>query len=97
VKLVDDGPTFEDLSSLLALYLLDLRAQYEAELRSLTAAQRALEHYRTAATDEARRQFKITLSTELRALAATSEAVRDGLNEALRQAGLLEPSDVESP
>jgi hypothetical protein len=89
-----DVPAAEDLSSLLALYLIDLRAQYEAELRSLTAAQRALERYRTAATDEARRQFKITLSNELRALDATSEAVRDGLNEALRQAGLLEPSEV---
>jgi hypothetical protein len=85
-----DHPPAEDLSSLLALYLIDLRSQYEAELRSLTNAQRSLEQYRGATTDEARRQFKITVLTELRMLDTVKESVRDALKEALRQADKLD-------
>jgi septal ring factor EnvC (AmiA/AmiB activator) len=81
----------EDIGSLLALYLIDLRAQYEAELRSLTQAQRALEQYRGSSTDEARRQFRSTLMTELRRLETDNGSVRHALTEALRQAGMLAP------
>ena len=84
-------PPAEDLSSLLALYLIDLRSQYEAELRSLTNAQRSLEQYRTATTDEARRQFKITVLTELRMLDTVKESMGDALKEALQQADKLDP------
>jgi hypothetical protein len=83
----------EDIGSLLALYLIDLRAQYEAELRSLTQAQRALEQYRGSGTDEARRQFKSALQTELRRLETDNRSVRDALAEAGRQADLLAPRD----
>jgi septal ring factor EnvC (AmiA/AmiB activator) len=83
----------EDIGSLLALYLIDLRAQYEAELRSLTQAQRALEQHRGSSTDEARRQFKSTLLTELRRLETDNRSVRDALTEAARQVGMLAPRD----
>lgn len=81
----------EDIGSLLALYLIDLRAQYEAELRSLTEAQRALEQYRASSTDEARRQFKLALRTMLHRLDTDNRSVRDALVEALRQAEMLPP------
>jgi hypothetical protein len=83
----------EDIGTLLALYLIDLRAQYEAELRSLTEAQRALEQYRASSTDEARRQFKHTLRTQLQHLDTDNRSVRDALTDALRQAEMLDPRE----
>ena len=81
----------EDAASLLAIYLIDLRAQYEANLRILTNAQRYVEQHRAAATDDARRQFKHSAGTELRALQTANTTVRDARHEAMRQVEVLAP------
>jgi hypothetical protein len=88
--LPDHKPAPEDLQSLLAVYLLDLRGQYEAQLRSLTTAQRALEEYRAAEGPEKRTQTLSILRQQLQLLRAATATVTDGLTEADREVGLLE-------
>ena len=88
----DSDTTPEDLQSLLAVYLLDLRGQYEGQLRSLTTAQRALEEYRSADGPEKRTQTLSVLRQQLQLLRAATAAVTDGLTEAEREVGLLEAS-----
>ena len=86
----DRESTPEDLQSLLAIYLLDLRGQYEAQLRSLTTAQRALEEYRAADGPEKRTQTLSGLRQQLQLLRAATGTVIEGLNEADREVALLE-------
>ena len=86
----DRETTSEDLESLLAVYLLDLRGQYEAQLRALTAAQRALEEYRAADGPEKRTQTLSVVRQQLQLLRAATATVTDGLTEAERDVGLLE-------
>ena len=86
----DSDSSPEDLESLLAVYLLDLRSQYEAQLRALTTAQRALEEFRAAEGPEKRTQTLSVLRQQLQLLRATTAAVTDGLTEADREVGLLE-------
>jgi hypothetical protein len=88
--LPDRETTPEDLESLLAVYLLDLRGQYEAQLRALTTAQRALEEYRSADGPEKRTQTLSVLRQQLQLLRAATATVSDGLTEAEREIGLLE-------
>ena len=89
----DDPETAsEDFQSLLAVNLLDLRAQYEAQLRSLTTAQRALEEYRVAEGPEKRTQTVAVLRQQLQLLRAATTVVTDALTEADREIGLLEAS-----
>ena len=80
----------EDLESLLAVYLLDLRGQYEAQLRALTTAQRALEEFRAADGPEKRTQTLSVLGQQLQLLHASNTTVTEGLREAEREVGLLE-------
>ena len=80
----------EDLESLLAVYLLDLRGQYEAQLRALTTAQRALEDFRAADGPEKRTQTLSVLRQQLQLLRSANTTVVDGLTEAEREVGLLE-------
>jgi len=80
----------EDLESLLAVYLLDLRGQYEAQLRALTAAQRALEEFRAADGPEKRTQTLAVLGQQLQLLHASNTVVTAGLTEAERELELLE-------
>ena len=82
--------TPESLQSLLAVYLLDLRAQYEAQLRALTAAQRALEEHRAADGPEKRTQTLSVLRQQLQLLRAATDIVMDGLTEADREVALLD-------
>ena len=86
----DRETTPEDLESLLAVYLLDLRGQFEAQLRSLTTAQRALEEYRAAEGPEKRTQTLSVVRQQLQLLRAATTTVTDGLTEADREVGLLE-------
>ena len=65
------------LDSLLAVYMLDLRAHYEAEMRLLTEAQRQIERYRTGGA-EARVQARAALMQHL--------APRDGEHDHSRWA-----------
>jgi hypothetical protein len=75
--LPDHETTPEDLESLLAVYLLDLRGQYEAQLRALTTAQRALEEHRAADGPEKRIQTLSVLRQQLQLLRAATAAVTD--------------------
>jgi len=84
----DSSP--ENLESLLAVYLLDLRSQYEAQLRALTTAQRALEEFRAAEGPEKRTQTLSVLRQQLQLLRAATATVTDGLMDADREVGLLE-------
>jgi hypothetical protein len=87
----DRDPTpSEDLESLLAVYLLDLRGQYEGQLRALTTAQRAMEEYRAADGPEKRIQTLSVLKQQFQLLRASNTAVADGLTEAEREVALLE-------
>jgi hypothetical protein len=81
----------EDLQSLLAVYLLDLRSQYEAQLRDLTAAQRALEEMRAADGPEKRTQSAATLRQRIQLLRAANTTVGDALTEAEREVDLIDP------
>ena len=82
--------TPEDLESLLAVYLLDLRSQYEAQLRALTTAQRALEEFRAAEGPEKRTQTLSVLRQQLQLLRGATTVVADGLTEAEREVDLLD-------
>ena len=86
----DPNNTPEDLESLVAVYLLDLRGQYEAQLRALTTAQRALEEFRAADGPEKRIQTLSVLRQQLQLLRAANATVVDGLIEAEREVALLE-------
>ena len=86
----DRESTPEDLQSLLAVYLLDLRGQYEAQLRSLTTAQRAIEEYRAADGPEKRTQTLSVLRQQLQLLRAAVVTVTEALTEADREIALLE-------
>ena len=88
----DPQNTPEDFQSLLAVNLLDLRAQYEAQLRVLTTAQRALEEHRVAEGPEKRTQTVAVLRQQLHLLRAATTVVTDALTEADREIGLLEAS-----
>jgi hypothetical protein len=90
----DDRP--ENLESLLAVYLLDLRSQYESQLRELTAAQRALEELRAADGPEKRVQSHAVLSQRIQLLRATNQTVAEGLTEAEREIALIDPAKGEN-
>ncbi len=82
----------EDLPHLLAVYLLDLRSQYERQLRELTAAQRALEEMRSGDGHEKRVQSHTLLQQRIRSLRAINATVLDALAEAERETALIDPS-----
>ena len=65
----------------LAVNLLDLRSEYEAELRLLTEVQRALEAFRGARTADARAQAKELLIQQLRLLSGANRSIGDALVE----------------
>ena len=81
----------ENLDSLVAVYLLDLRSHYEAQLRHLTAAQRALEEARTASGPGKRTQAVSVLRQRVQLLRAANTTVADALTEAEREVSLLDP------
>jgi hypothetical protein len=73
----------------LALYLLDLRSEYEAELRLLTEVQRALERFRTARTTAVRARAKEMLTQQLRLLDGANRSIHDALAQAPPKLGAL--------
>jgi hypothetical protein len=66
----------------LALYLLDLRSEYEAELRLLTEVQRGLERFRTARTASVRARAKEMLTQQMRLLDGANRSIHDVLSDA---------------
>ena len=66
----------------LAMYLLDLRGEYEAELRLLTEVQRQLERFRTARTDAVRSRARDILIQQMRLLGGANQSIGSVLNEA---------------
>lgn len=74
----------------MALYLLDLRSEYEAELRLLTEVQRALERFRTAGTTAVRARAKAMLTQQLQLLGGANRSIRDALAEAAPRIRALE-------
>ncbi len=63
----------------LAEYLLDLRSEYEAELRLLTEVQRALERFRSARSAGIRARAKQMLTQQLRLLDGANKSIHEVL------------------
>jgi hypothetical protein len=84
---MDESPT------LLAVYLIDLRAQLEAQLRHLTTFQRSLELYRGTRADEGKLQYRHEMLQQLRLLIGSNVEIDQSLTEAERQTKRLTPSD----
>ena len=85
---MDEPPT------LLAVYLIDLRAQLEAQLRHLTTFQRSLELYRGARADEGKLQYRHEMLQQLRLLFGSNVEIDRSLTEAERQTRRLTPTDA---
>ena len=77
----------------LALYLLDLRSEYEAELRLLTEVQRGLERFRGARTAGVRARAKEMLTQQMRLLDGANRSIGDVLGEAAPLLAALGDSD----
>ena len=77
----------------LALYLLDLRSEYEAELRLLTEVQRQIERFRSARTDAVRSRAKDVLVQQMRLLEGANQSIASVLDEA---GPLLAALDVDA-
>jgi hypothetical protein len=75
------------------VYLIDLRAQFEAQLRHLTAYQRSLELYRAARGHEGRVQYRHEMLQQLRLLEASNTEIERSLTEAERQTSALRPEE----
>ena len=92
----DRNPFSQDCQSVFALCLLDLRTQYEAQLRFLSKAQRALEEYRGSGAPEERAQTLAVIREQMQRMRAATSPVAAALAEAEREAALLEsePSSV---
>jgi hypothetical protein len=69
----------DDAENHLAVYLLDLRSEYEAELRLLTEVQRSLERFRSARTAAVRVRAKEMLMQQMRLLNGANRAIHDAL------------------
>ncbi len=65
----------------LALYLLDLRSEYEAELRLLTEVQRQLERFRGARSDAVRKRARDVLTQQMHLLRGANQSVASVLSE----------------
>ena len=94
-----DDPQF-DLDApeaLLALNLLDLRAQYEEKLRLMTKLQRHLERYRSGRDDEMRRQAKIEMAYQLTDLRQANHYVNSLIDTSLTHVESLPNSPARSP
>jgi hypothetical protein len=85
----------DDSASMLAVYLLDLRAQYELELRLLTKLQRALEEFRAPTRAEPQRHLYVQLEEQVKALRYAHRTIEEGLAETENQLRQLRPADIE--
>jgi hypothetical protein len=85
----------DDSASMLAVYLLDLRAQYELELRLLTKLQRALEEFRAPTRAEPQRHLYVQLEDQVKALRYAHRTIEEGLAETEHQLRQLRPPDIE--
>jgi hypothetical protein len=85
----------DDGASMLAVYLLDLRAQYELELRLLTKLQRALEEFRAPTRPEPQRHLYVELEEQVKALRYAHRTIEEGLLETETQLRHLRPPDIE--
>lgn len=79
--------------TILGAYLWDLRAQCEAQLRSLTAVQRLLDDYRQADSPESRRAAEQQLQAHLQLVLEANATIRKTTLDAIEQATLLPQAD----
>ncbi len=82
-------PSADDL----ALYLLDLRSEYEAELRLLTEVQRQLERFRAARSDAVRARARDVLRQQVRLLIGAHESIGSVRGEAGAHLAALDDPD----
>lgn len=82
-------PEFE---SILAVYLIDLRSEYESELRELTKLQRYLEDFRRASREEERRQLFVLMTGAIESLRTANKSVSHALADAFGQISQLAPA-----
>jgi len=82
-------PSADDL----ALYLLDLRSEYEAELRLLTEVQRQLERFRGARSNAVRARARDVLKQQMRLLIGANESIGSVLGEAGSHLAALDDPD----
>jgi hypothetical protein len=85
----------ESTPAMLALYLLDLRAQYELELRLLTRLQRLLEEFRGAEASEPRRHTYVGLEQQMKALRSAHRTIDDALAGAEQQLEACRPPALD--
>ena len=84
----------EELMAMIALSFVDLRAQYQAALRMLEAAEKRLLKCRQLQDDAAFRGSVSALRKEVTALSHTNRSVREVLDEVARDADRLTPESV---
>lgn len=97
----DNGPQEPDRVQMLAVYHLDLMAEVEGLLRSLTRTQAQMERLRSGdANDSQRREAIKLLSGNLKTFASKLDTLRDTMPEMLKTADELDRDDEpgkESP
>src|SRR5690348_8966162 len=86
-----------ELESVIAVYLIDLRAEYEAELRALTKMQRHFEEFRRASRDEERRQAFLLVCNALAALRTSNGSIDRALVDAATQLNSIAPAGETVP
>jgi hypothetical protein len=84
----------EELMAMIALSFVDLRAQYQAAMRMLEAAEKRLLKCRQPQNDAAFRGAVSALRKEVTALSNTNRSVREVLDEVARDADRLTPESV---
>ncbi len=86
----NNGPEEPDRVQMLAVYHVDLMAEVEGLLRSLTRTQAQIERLRSGEANESQRGEAITLlSGNLKTFATKLETLRDTMPEILRTAEQL--------
>jgi hypothetical protein len=84
----------EDLMAMIALGLVDLRAQYQAAMRMLEHAEKRLSKCRQSQDETAFQGSVSALRAEVTALSNTNRSVREVLDEVARDADRLIPESV---
>jgi hypothetical protein len=84
----------EELMAMIALGLVDLRAQYQAAMRALEHAEKRLSKCRQPQDEAAFQGFVSALREDVMALSNTNRSVREVLDEVARDADRLTPESV---
>lgn len=91
----DTGKNDDDLVQMLAVYHVDLMAEVEGLLRSLTRTQAQIERLRSGDPNNSQRREAVKLLTgNLKTFVAKLDTLRETMPEILKTAERLEQSEV---